>query len=855
MSSIFSDDALHPGRDPNDSSWQILRRKREWDNAHAQYTNTVYDDGRRVIELAPLGLAPGPGGPACVTAPDGIQYCCDGDTVVRGACGVYATLFGGHGSATGQLDHPSALAFDDRGLLYVADTGNHRVQVVDPEDAAVVNVLGAVDLWGQPLAGTDGGAMTEPVAIAVGAAIYVADRAGQRIHVFDRAFRWVRSFAPGHVTTAGTPIGVAIDADGALVIADATWPLLLRFAPDGTPLADLAYDDPGVPEPLACLAPRRQFAMRGEVIVGPIDGLVEDLAWARVIIDAHIPPGARIAVQTYASDDPATPAPIPWAPAAPVPMRDGDGPFERPVLSDIGRWQRARHGAYRRGNPVIATYAGDGPNGVAFLMLGGDGLARVRAGDVIELDAGQVAEQIKVASVPARTVRLSATGDVHLPFGPGTEVVLIERDGGEPFAGPRTLYMLGAGEAIDLTAVPTDGTLADVTVLHAAAAMWRRGDVIAIGTATILIDDVPATPVAVALAAAPGSDFSTSTAKLLVTPHRLFVDDTAGLDVFVPPDEPISVDGLSAGSAWSKPAEIDWIEPELGAIWLLPTTTLAWADWEDFTTAPSRATDRGRWLWLRLQLTGAAAHPDDLTSSATPTIRSVRLLRPRLSYLRYLPATFSRRDADDPTGALFLERMLGIFERELTSIESRYESVARQLDPYAADPDWLRFLAAWFDLYLDPELPMDRKRLLVAEAHALYAIRGTPEGIRRYIEIVTGDSPTIVEGFQERPGSGLVLGCSGVLGCTGLGGGELDRHAHRFTIFVFVLDPCRRDAVEAAMRLLIESIKPAHTLVDLRVVVPDVRVGASSTVGVDIVLGDDRVLPDVLGQNITLRSS
>jgi len=153
--------------------------------------------------------------------------------------------------------------------------------------------------------------------------------------------------------------------------------------------------------------------------------------------------------------------------------------------------------------------------------------------------------------------------------------------------------------------------------------------VIAIGTATVLIDDVPATPTVVALVAAPGSDFSTSTARLVVTPHRLFVDDTTGLDAFVPPDEPISVDGLPPGSAWTAPAEIHWIEPELGAIWLLPTTTLAWADWEDFTTAAARATDRGRWLWLRLRLTGAAAHPDDLTSNATPTIRSVRLLRPR----------------------------------------------------------------------------------------------------------------------------------------------------------------------------------------------------------------------------------
>lgn len=858
MSSIFSDDALHPGRDPNDSSWQILRRQREWEKAHAVYTGTLFDAGRRAIELTPLGLAPGPvGGPTCVTAPDGIEYCISGDTIVSGACRTYSPWFGRRGHATGELDGPTALAIDDRGLVYVADTGNHRVQVIDRESASVEVVLGAVDGWGQPRAGIDGGAMSEPVSIAIGPSrIYIADRAARRIHVFDRAFRWLRSFAPMHGTAAGTPIAVALDAAGELVVADATWPLLLRYAASGAPLADLAYDDPAVPAALAGLAPRRQFAIRGDVVAGPIDGLVEDLAWHRVVVDAHVPAGTRITVQTFASDDPGAPPPIAWAPIAPVPIGRGDGAFERLVLSDVGRWRRARHGAFRRARPVIATYSGTGPNGVAAVVLAGAGLARVRDGDTIELSHGLVAEQLQIASVPARSVQLSATGDVHLPFAAGTSIVLVERDGAEPFGGPRVLYTLAAGESIDLHSVPTDGTLAEVPILHAAAGMWRRGDVLAIGAATLVIDDVRFPPTSVPLLAAPTADFSTSTARLAITPHRLFVDRTDDLDGAVPVDEPISVDGLTAGTPWTAPAEIHWVEPELGAIWPRAATTLAWADWEELATPAGVATDRGRYLWLRLQLVGATAHPDDAVATATPTVRSVRLVRPRLSYLRYLPATFSRRDADDPTGSLFLERMLGMFERTLTGIESRYEGVARQLDPFAADPEWLAFLAAWFDLALDPDLPLDRKRRLVAEIHELYGIRGTREGIRRTLEIVTGESPTIIEGFQERPGAGTVLG-GGVLGCMPLvaEAAPSDRYAHRFAVTVFVDDPCRRDQVEATVRRLLDAIKPAHTVVDLRVATPDMRTGITSTVGVDTVLGDDRIVPDVLGQNITLRSS
>ncbi len=93
-----------------------------------------------------------------------------------------------------------------------------------------------------------------------------------------------------------------------------------------------------------------------------------------------------------------------------------------------------------------------------------------------------------------------------------------------------------------------------------------------------------------------------------------------------------------------------------------------------------------------------------------------------------------------------------------------------------------------------------------------------------------------------------MLGSSGVVGCTALGelGGNLDRYAHRFSLYVYVLDPCRVEQVEASVRAVIDSIRPAHTVVDLHVVLPEARVGGA--VGIDLVLGHGRVPPHVLGE-------
>lgn len=857
-----------------------------WDWAEAVFRHTSYDPIRKVVELGGAGLEASP--VLEVVAKDGTIYRSDPehDVVLRkGTCdAAFAPWFGGHGAMTGRLRRPLGLALDDAGHLYVADADNHRVQVVRLVDCSVVIVLGCADAWGEPVPGSSNGAMTEPVGIAVSErAIYVADRGAHVLHVFDRAFRWQRSFtaAPQPVPSGfvASPIALGLTADGALVVADAGWPRLLRFACDGTQLADLAYSDPALPASLVTLANAARFAASGDVVVGPIDGGVEDLAWHRVIIDAELPPGTHVEVQTFASDEkqpppqppPPWPLPIPWAPAAPIampdPLADRKGELQRPVLSDVGRWQRRRHGDYLRARPIIAEYAGDGPNGVATLMLGGAGLRSVRSGDVVELTSTTppAQERVTIGVIAPRTVRFAARGDMVV-FAAGTSIVLRQRDGREPFAGPRTLYELAAGEVIDLSTVLADGTLFERTAPHAVASLLHRGDVVdlvsATHRATIVVDDVPADPIAVPLVAAPSANFSDSVARLVDTPGRLFVRDITGIDALTPPDEPIAVFGITPQSApWSVPAAIHWVEPELGAVWLAPGSAVVFEHWEGFTTPEAKATDRGRYLWLRLRLAGAVVHADDDLAFATPTIRAVRLVRPRLSYLRYLPALYSRRDAGDPTGALFAERMLAMFEHELTRVEARYESVAHQVDPWAADPEWLRFVATWFDLYLDPSLSPAQQRTLLAEVHSLYAKRGTPDGIRRYIEIVTGHVPTLVEGQQVRPSSRIVLGCTGVVGCSALGGADeneargvafLDRYAHRLTIYAFVLDRCRREEVEALLRRILPTIVPAHVAVTLHVVPPDARVGEQSMVGIDLVLGDHRIEPHVLGETMRI---
>ena len=150
--------------------------------------------------------------------------------------GIVSTLAGDNegfadGSGTGALfNTPSGVAQDAHGNLYVADTGNNRIRKVTPQ-GAVSTIAGD----GNP--GYVDGPATQarfngPIGVAVDAngSVFVADTYNDRVRKIS---------ADGQVSTiAGadsfdTPCGIITSADGTLIVADTGNDRLQKITPDG----------------------------------------------------------------------------------------------------------------------------------------------------------------------------------------------------------------------------------------------------------------------------------------------------------------------------------------------------------------------------------------------------------------------------------------------------------------------------------------------------------------------------------------------------------------------------------------------------------------------------------------------
>jgi sugar lactone lactonase YvrE len=144
--------------------------------------------------------------------------------------------FGGDGGLAchALLNFPTAIAVDEDGHLYLADTMNHRIRRVDGRTGVISTLAGV----GQPRFSGEGGpavsaGLNEPAALAAhGTHLYIADQSNNRVRRID--------LATGIITTvAGTgsagyngdgisateaslagPSGLAIGSDGTLYIAD-----------------------------------------------------------------------------------------------------------------------------------------------------------------------------------------------------------------------------------------------------------------------------------------------------------------------------------------------------------------------------------------------------------------------------------------------------------------------------------------------------------------------------------------------------------------------------------------------------------------------------------------------------------
>lgn len=259
----------------------------------------------------------------------------------------------------------------------------------------------------------------------------------------------------------------------------------------------------------------------------------------------------------------------------------------------------------------------------------------------------------------------------------------------------------------------------------------------------------------------------------------------------------------------------------------------------------------GRYCWLRLTLTG--------DGTVSPRIDAVRVHFPRASSLQFLPAVY----AEEPVSRDFLGRFLSIFDTMRDAIADDVGHASRYFDPGAAPDEFLTWLGAWIGIAVERNWPVEKRRRLIRDAHKLFELRGTPEGLRLHVQLFADREPRILEHFKLR--RWMFLDCGRLGDCSALFGSaivrrlQLDRfsrvgefqlvdagdplrdpfhvHAHRFSVMV----PLRHGADEESERRTLEHIlemaKPAHTKADLQLVQPRMRIGVQSFIGVDTIVG------------------
>jgi hypothetical protein len=155
-----------------------------------------------------------------------------------------------------------------------------------------------------------------------------------------------------------------------------------------------------------------------------------------------------------------------------------------------------------------------------------------------------------------------------------------------------------------------------------------------------------------------------------------------------------------------------------------------------------------------------------------------------------------------------------------------------------------------------------KRRELVRHAHRLFALRGTPAGLRLAIELYAGVKPTLLEMFRLR--RWLVLDQSRLGDCSSVFGDDvlqrlrigsnsaigkfklIDYGDPRFDFFnqyanqFIVIVPRWPGAGESdfqALQQIVDAAKPAHTVAEIRWAEPRLRIGLQSFVGVDTIVG------------------
>jgi tripartite motif-containing protein 2/3/tripartite motif-containing protein 71 len=120
--------------------------------------------------------------------------------------------FGKKGNGEGQFQQPLGVTCDSTGKIYVADSGNHRIQVFTDEGKFL-------RIFGQSR-----GDLDKPVSVAVDTSdlVYVSDSGNNRITLYTSEGQLVTSFGKRGVGPGAfkCPHGIAVDQSGVLYVCD-----------------------------------------------------------------------------------------------------------------------------------------------------------------------------------------------------------------------------------------------------------------------------------------------------------------------------------------------------------------------------------------------------------------------------------------------------------------------------------------------------------------------------------------------------------------------------------------------------------------------------------------------------------
>jgi len=319
--------------------------------------------------------------------------------------------------------------------------------------------------------------------------------------------------------------------------------------------------------------------------------------------------------------------------------------------------------------------------------------------------------------------------------------------------------------------------------------------------------------------------------------HRVRVDADVpagtGLAVAVATSEDPTPDGTTA-----PPGEDGW-----------PAGPPNPDDWQDGGAASADfLVDQapGRYLYVRLRLTG--------DGTASPVVHRIRLDFPRVTSADQLPAVY----AQDPAAADFTERFLSLFDAAFEEADRAVERYPALLDPGGVPDEVLPWLGGLLGLTFAPGWNAVIRRNLLAAAPVLYRGRGTPGALSQVIKIVFGIDVAITELAADR--NWAALGQASRLGSSRL----FSRSRTRFRVGSSALssaplrsfgqpddDPLTAQANRirvlvprapgggldlAALRQLVVSQAPAHTVTEVRPGGLGLVVGVWSAVGVDTAL-------------------